>query len=393
MNLPTIPEAEFQQRQVRVQEMMKQAGVDLLIAYADDRAVFGQAHARWLLDYHPHFEPACMLIPAEGEVVMLTGAESEDFVYETSYCRNVKIVQEFTHPDEEYPYTTITSIGKVLGTFRQSLNREIKHVGIAGLDLMPHRLYRAFEDIFGKDQMRDMEYEMLQLRKVKSANEIKVIEYAYHLAQQGMEEALAVIAEGRTEREVAAAVEYKMRLLGSEGMGIDTIVAAGTEHTYPVLARTTHRKIREGDLIVLTIAPRYEGYHGAIARSFVLGQSDPRIESALKTAVEAQQAAKALLMPGVTGREVDEAARRVVKEAGLGKHFVYSGIHSVGVIEFEPPILSSTQQGKIEENMVLSIDIPLFLNEWGGVRIEDGYHITAAGARPLQEMSSFVNRL
>src|SRR5699024_649214 len=95
MTYPVIPKSEFLERQQRVQKAMKEKNVDLLIAYSDDGAVFGQQYTRWLFNYQPHFEPACVLIPVEGEVVLLTGVESEEYIYASSYCENVAVVDEF----------------------------------------------------------------------------------------------------------------------------------------------------------------------------------------------------------------------------------------------------------------------------------------------------------
>lgn len=384
MNRPGIPEEEFPQRQLRVQEMLVHNGIDLLVAYADDRAVFGPAHARWLFDYAPHFEPACVLVPAVGEPLIVTGPESEQYVYATSYCKNVKIIREFTHPDEEYPYSVITSLREVIEDLQRASGHQISKVGIAGASGLPYQLYAVFESIFGKNNLHDAEVLMTNLRAVKSGNEIKVIEYAYQLAEMGLIAAIEAIGEGKTEREIAAAAEFEMRKAGSEGMGIDTIVASGKENTYPILARTTLRQIRKGDLVLLTIAPRYEGYHGALGRPAVLGKPSPEVEYAMNVAIEAQTESAKALKPGAIGRDIDHIARSVVKQAGLDKHFVYSAIHSVGVIEFEPPIMSSRYIEPIKENMIFSIDIPLFFAAWGGLRYEDGFHVTASGPRRLQ---------
>ena len=383
-SLPKIPEEEFRLRQKKVQETLVEHHIDLLVAYADDRAVFGPAHARWLFDYAVHFEPACILVPAVGEPLIATGPESDAYIYASSYCKNVKIIEEFTHPEEEYPYSEIVSLREVIEDFQRASGQQIRTVGLAGASGMPHHLYAALESAFGKPNMRPVDDLMTNLRAVKTENEIKVIEYAYKLAEMGLHAAIGAIAEGRTEREVAAAAEYEMRKAGSEGMGIDTIVASGREHTYPVLARTSLRQIRRGDLVLLTIAPRYEGYHGALGRPVVLGKPSPEMTYAMQAAIEAQHETAKALKPGALGTEIDRVARSVIAKAGLSKHFVYSPVHSVGVIEFEPPIMSSRHAEAIRENMIFSIDIPLFHTAWGGIRYEDGFHITATGARRLQ---------
>lgn len=381
---PVIPEEEFMNRQQQVKELLKENNLDLFLAYADDKAVFGPAYARWLFNYAPHFEPCVILIPAEGEAVILTGPESEELIYASSYCRNVKVIQELSHPDEEYLYAEVVSLESVIRQLRKDLNHDVKKVGIAGMETIPYKLYEAFQTIFGPENLSEFGQQTMNLRAIKSENEIRVIEYAYSLAEKGLQAAIHCISEGRSEREIAAEAEYTMRRLGSEGMGIDTIVASGVQNTYPIVARTSHRKIRHGDLILLTIAPRYEGYHGAIGMPVFMGQPDHAIQEALAAAIEAQQAAREALRPGVSGHVVDRAARQVIEKAGLQNHFVYSAIHSVGVIEFETPILTSTYRDAVRENMIFSIDIPLFFAPWGGLRFEHGFHVTKEGARPLQ---------
>jgi Xaa-Pro aminopeptidase len=184
-----------------------------------------------------------------------------------------------------------------------------------------------------------------------------------------------------------------MRRMGSEGMGIDTIVASGRDNTLAILARTTNRRVATGEHVLLTIAPRYEGYHGAIGRVAAVGAIDPQIERAMDVAIEAQDHAAAALRPGATGAEIDAIARAVCREAGLERHFAYSGVHSVGLAEFEPPILTSSSHEKLSADMIFSIDIPIFFAPWGGLRVEDGFLITADRTEPLQAISRSICRV
>ena len=89
---------------------------------------------------------------------------------------------------------------------------------------------------------------------------------------------------------------------------------------------------------------------------------------------------------------VEAIGRKVVAEGHLAEYFLYSGVHSVGVIEFEPPIFGPSSAAHLEEDMVLSIDIPLFNAPWGGLRIEDGYLITADGADPLHQTLYWIQK-
>ena len=213
---------------------------------------------------------------------------------------------------------------------------------------------------------------ILGLRAIKSPSEIAVIREAYRIAEAGTAAALAATAPGVTEREIAAEAEHAMRRMGSEGMGIDTIVGSGKENTFSIICRTTNRRIGKGDHVLITLAPRYEGYHAAIGRVAAVGQVDERIERAVEVAIEAQETTAAALRPGVTGAEIDAISRGVCRAAGLERYFAYSGIHSVGLVEFEAPILTSKSTEPLSADMVFSIDIPVFFAPWGGLRIEEG---------------------
>jgi Xaa-Pro aminopeptidase len=385
MRTPRIPDSEYPLRWARLQEAMTRAGLDLVLAYADDHAVAGPAHARYLADFAPHFEPVCVLMPADGQPVLLSGPETETFALQTARLRDVRVIREFTHPDEEYPFTTLFSLKDILNEAASQMGREIRRVGLAGLELMPVKIFQALEQALAGAEMIDAEGMLTSLRAIKSTAEQEVIRHAYRLAEAGIQAAAAAVREGATERAIAAAAEYAMRSLGSEGMGIDTIVASGP-NTRPILARAGLRVLQRDELVLLTIAPRYEGYHAAIGYPLGTGRLADDVRLAMDVAFEAQQAARLAMLPGRPGSEVEGAARRIVEAAGLGPLFLYSGLHSVGVVEFEPPIFGPNNHSPLQAGMVLSVDVPLFHAPWGGLRYECGYLVTVDGAEPLASL-------
>jgi Xaa-Pro aminopeptidase len=389
MGLPRIPDSEFQARWERLQVAMADTRLDMVIAYADDHAVFGPAHARYLADFAPHFEPVCILVPADGGPLLLSGPETETFAQLTARVRDVRVVREFTHPDEEYPFTTLVSLQDAVAEAAERASQTPDRVGLAGLDLMPVKIHNALSQALAGVKLVDAENTLTALRAIKTPAEQTVIRYAYQIAQAGIQAAFEAIHEGATEREVAAASEYAMRSLGSEGMGIDTIVGSGP-NTRPILARTRLRELRRDELILLTIAPRYEGYHAAIGRPLVIGQPPEDVRLAMEVAATAQTAAERAMRPGAAGSDVEGAARRVVQAANLGEFFLYCGVHGVGVVEFEPPIFGPTNYDPLQAGMVLSIDVPLFHAPWGGLRYEDGYLVAESGAEPLDSFPTGV---
>ena len=387
---PTIPVEEYPRRWARIQALLAERDLDLLVAYADDRATFGAAHARWLADFPVHFEPACILVAREGAPVMLVGPESDEYARLRGRIADVRVLRELTHPDEDYPFSVIQGLGEIVDDLGLDL-RSLQRVGLAGRGLIGADTLRSFEAALPGVEWLDVENAVCDLRAVKSAAEVAVIREAYRIADMGIEAAVAVIRPGVTERGVAAEIEAAMRRAGAEGTGIDTIVASGP-NTRPILARSTVRPIATDDMVLLTVAPRYEGYHAAIGRLVLVGEPGPRVRDALEVAIRAQEACARLLRPGIEGRAVEAEGRRIVADAGLGEAFLYSGLHSVGVIEFEPPIFGPSSLAMLQPGMVISIDIPMFNTDWGGLRVESGYLVTESGAERLDRAPYLIQR-
>ncbi len=384
--MPVIPPHEYPERWSKVQALMAALGLDILLAYADDRATFGPAHARWLADFPVHFEPACVFIPAHGQPVLFCGPESEQYAMLTGKIPEVFVLREFTHPNEDYPYATIRSLREAIDA---RLPGQVRRAGIAGRGLIDAGFWSSLQEALRGVEWVDVENDVCALRAQKTPAELSVIRKAYAIASIGLQAGLTAITPGATERAIAAEIESAMRRAGAEGTGIDTIVASGP-NTRPILARSTFRRIEKDDLVLLTVAPRYEGYHAAIGRPVLVGNPGKDITTALDVAWQAQQACFAGLRPGVEGRHVEGLGRRVVEEAGLGQYFLYSALHSVGVIEFEPPIFGPTSAEMLKPGMVISVDIPLFNAPWGGLRVEDGYWLTETGAQKLNETESHL---
>ena len=378
---PTIPPQEYPLRWRRVQSLMAAEQLDLVVAYGNDRAVFGPAHVRWLADIPVHFEPMVVLVPPTGDPVLACGPESDQYALRVGKVPDVRVLREFTHPDEDYPYSNIEALAEIVRG-PGGLVGSVRRLGVAGRGLLDADTAAALAVALPGAEWVDIERQMCDLRAVKSAAELAVIRHAYQLADTGIRAAASAIHAGVTESSVAAEAEAAMRRAGAEGTGIDTIVGSGP-NARPILARHTFREIEADDLVVLTMAPRYQGYHGAIGRPVFVGEPGREAWAAFDAARRAQDACGAMIRPGVEGREVEAAGRRIMEDAGFGDYFLYSGVHSVGVIEFEPPIFGPSATGVLEEGMVLSVDIPVFNAPWGGLRLEDGFEVTASGAERL----------
>ncbi len=379
-NLPKIPDGEYLIRKQSIQALMQSNGIDLIFFYGDDRAVFGANHTRWLTNYAPHFEPILIGVPVKGDIHSATGAESETFYQNTAKIGQIHVVNEFNMPEEEYPYTKPVSFKSYLDSLISEIGKADIKIAFSGQANFPYWLVELIKSFnFATVDTAKFELDYRLLRASKSEAEIAVLKYGFEIAEAGLEAGIAALEVGVTEREVAAEIEYVMRKMGSEGSGIDTIVGFGKSNTFPILTRTTFKKLAKGDLALLTIAPRYEGYHGVIGRPIAIGEQPKEIKFAIESAIKASDASEKMLKVGAVGRDISKAGLDVLKAAGLLEVCRYSGIHSIGTSEFEPPILTSVSDFVLPNNSFISIDVPLFMTDWGGFRVETGYLVSNTG--------------
>ncbi|HTV10224.1 MAG TPA: M24 family metallopeptidase [Acidimicrobiales bacterium] len=376
---PRIGQEELALRRAKLTELLSERGADAWLAYGDDGAVAGPDHVRYLTNVAPHFEPVLVAGGTAGRSVLLTGPETAEYARAVvAGAIEVLSISELAHSSEEYPTIELRSGLELL---RDVVGRSAA-LALLGADRVPHSLYSSvIEPLEAHHRVEAVGEEAYTLRRVKTAAEQLVIDEAYRIALTGLRAALDVLWPGAIEREVAAEAEYAMRRAGAEGFGIDTMVASGISNTRPILARSTFREIARDDLVCITLAPRYEGYHAAMARPFLF-QANPSVERAVEVAKEAQRMAEVSLRTGSEGRSAESAARAVVVRSGVDAEFPYVGIHTIGVIEFEPPIFASGSSARVEEGMALSIDIPMFHAPWGGFRVEDGFAIRDGHAAP-----------
>jgi Xaa-Pro aminopeptidase len=376
-----IPDAEFPARRAALSAALLAQDIDAWIAFGDDGAVAGPSHIRYLTDIEPHFEPLLLLRRADGAELLITGPESVGYaaVIRRPGLDNAIASMLLGHPSEEYPTTHLVDGVEATLAFLTG----VRSVGLLGWERVPFGLGQALAPALARDARRvvDGDAVAFSLRAIKTVAEQAVIDEAYRIARAGLLAAAGAIRPGVTERTVAAAAEAAMRREGAEGFGIDTMVASGVRNTQPIIARSTHRVIQADDLVAITVAPRYEGYHGAMGRPFLLKPS-VELERIVAVARSAQARCFETLAVGRLGWEAEAVARATVAQGNTGAEFPYVGIHSIGVVEFEPPIFASHSAEVVQPGMALSIDIPLYHAPWGGFRIEDGFAVEAAGLRP-----------
>ena len=215
-------------------------------------------------------------------------------------------------------------------------------------------------------------------RMVKDATELALMAEAAAVGCALFEEMLPRMESGKTEIAFAAELEFAARQRGAEGMSFETIVASGARSALPH-GRATEAKLPRKGFVTLDFGVILNGYCSDMTRTVHLGTATQEERTAYDAVLEAQQTAVSAVKPGATCGAVDEAARSVLRKAGLGKYFTHSTGHGVGLEIHEQPRVAAGQEMRLEAGMVITIEPGVYLPGKFGIRIEDMVAVTEKG--------------
>jgi len=221
-----------------------------------------------------------------------------------------------------------------------------------------------------------------ELRAVKSPEEVSCLRQAAALADQALWEMVALLRPGATERKIALAGEFRMRREGAEAAAFDLIVASGAHSALPH-AETTERELRRGDLVVVDIGARVDGYCSDMTRTFAVRSASAQAQEIYSLVYLAQRAGAAAVKAGAVCGDVDAAARGLISAAGYGEAFGHGLGHGVGIEVHEAPRLGGGEETRLAAGNVVTVEPGVYLDGVGGVRLEDMLLVEPAGAETL----------
>ncbi|HEX4832130.1 MAG TPA: Xaa-Pro peptidase family protein [Trebonia sp.] len=225
------------------------------------------------------------------------------------------------------------------------------------------------------------------LREVKDAGELDLLATACAISAQALGDILPQVRAGVSERDVAAALEYRMVQLGAEKPAFDTIVASGPNGAIPH-HKPTGRQLAPGDLVTIDFGARYGGYHADMTRTVAIGPPAAWQREVYDLVAAAQQAGIDALAVGAQAGAVDAAARDLITAAGHGEHFRHGLGHGVGLEIHEAPHLANGRTSRLNDRVPVTVEPGVYLPGMGGVRIEDVLVVTAGdGTQTLTSMT------
>jgi Xaa-Pro aminopeptidase len=315
----------------------------------------------------------------------VVGPDVRRFVTDFRYVEQAAAqVPEFDREQAPSEFVQALAEGWPAGPLR--LGFEDEHVSVAR-----HRRLR--EVIPGRIELVPAGGLVEAERLVKDPGEIERIRAAAALVDEVYGWLLEQGIVGRTEREVAVALEHRMRELGAEGPSFSSIVASGTRGALPH-AVPEEAAIEPGTLVTLDLGARLDGYCSDCTRTWATGELPDDLAAAYALVQHAQAAALAAVRPGVAGREVDAVARDIIDAAGHAEHFGHGLGHGVGLAVHEGPRLARSAGAALAPGHVVTVEPGVYLPGRGGVRIEDlvvvtddGHDVLSSTGKDLQTVS------
>ena len=246
--------------------------------------------------------------------------------------------------------------------------------------------YKELKNTF-QAELIGVENKLQLIRMIKTNKEIEIIKRAIEISDYSFQETIKVIKKGMTEKEIAAHIEYMQRKMGADDTSFATIVASGVRSAMPH-GVASDKKIEEDEFITIDFGCYYDGYVSDMTRTIYFGNNiSDKHKEIYNTVLNAQLMGVNNIKSGMLTSEIDKIVRDYITEKGYGDKFGHGLGHGIGLEIHEAPALSPVTNTVLEENMVVTVEPGIYVEGFGGVRIEDDVVITKSGCEILNKTS------
>jgi Xaa-Pro dipeptidase len=376
----------------RVQRLLRASDLDALLVWKDENVRYLTGMRAQLISGKSALLNGCLLLPKGAPIMLVSGGDYER-------ARN-----GMTWIEEFHPIPILEATGLIAGMFEHTLVPLLRRHGLdtarIGIDECSYIQIKEFARWLPEVELDDGDSLMQRARLVKFRDEIALMEEAAAIAEAVTESALATVAPGVRETEVAGEAGRTLYRLGGEMAHVSTPFVSSGEHMSPPNRLCTDKIIREGDLVFIDIGAMWSGYFGDMGRTTICGKPSRRQREVYTTVYECLQAATAALKDGHTNDDIADAVVAAAGRRGLAEHFISLFIgHGIGIGANEPPYIGERLPGaesvRLEIGMTFAVE-PLIwvpgVRGGGGVRLEDTIVVEGDGGRPLTR-TGFDERL
>jgi len=375
----TIPDQEYRDRMRRFQRNIGAAGLDAALVHSNECDF---ANVRYLSEYWPTFESAGVFVPASGTPILIIGPESEAYAQMRSKVPQIAMMVEYRESaDPEYPGIPVAHFKDIVK--RAMRGRRLRKLGLVGYSIMPLPVYTSLQHELPRVELIKADDTLVNLRIIKSANEIALMRKAFQISEQAMDAVLGEIRPGMTELQVIGVAQRELYKRGAEyeGHALYCFCGPATKHA---ISRPTHNTIKRGQMIQLDIGARVGGYSSSVGLPISFGKLPAAQKRLQEFGLEAHLKTMELMKAGKPAARVVAEYEAFVEQRGFKQNMLYGPCHGIGMMEVERPWMESTSNYRLKENMTFQVDT-FFQGDDFGLRWENGVRITRTGVEKLSK--------
>ncbi|MFC1624281.1 M24 family metallopeptidase [Candidatus Omnitrophota bacterium] len=321
------------------------------------------------------------LLGSKGEDSILIASRKKNFLltdsrYKEEYSNSIKgCCLKIIRPNDAYE--CIETIAK---------KNRLRRVGFESNNFS-YSEYAGLKKNLINIVLRPVKDMVESLRMIKEDDEVRCIKVACKYGCDAMNHGLKTVKNFLSERAVKNRIEGYMLKRGLRRAGFDIIVASGENASKPH-ASISDKKIKKGEMVIIDLGTMNYGYNSDLTRTVFLGRIYRKYLRIYNIVLDAQRRAIENIKPGVKAKHIDAISRRYISSKGLGKYFIHSLGHGIGLETHEEPHISGNSSAILEKNMIITIEPGVYIPGWGGVRIEDVVRVTEEGYEVLSDGSS-----
>ena len=372
-----IPDHEYKERVQRAAAILRREGLDALIVNGNEA---DYANPRYFSGFWPLFERAGVAISAGGDAALMVGPESSQFGADRNKLDKIFVLKAYREgADPAYPELkadTFHDVFRAIGVSGQKLR-----IGIASFLDTSVTIYNAIRDAFPEAELVDAGYVMVELRSIKTENELACLREGYRIANLATEQVIREIKPGMTELQMVGVAQRVVYENGAEYEGLPMYVfsEASTRHA---ISRACYREFQKGDIVQLNLSAKIDGYSAAIGYPICLGKLEGRRREIVQFCRQAHAWTVEQVKAGVVASTIAKDFYRYFVEKGFEKNLVYGPLHGTDIIEEEAPWVETIYDYQLQPNMSLQVDTFISCEDFG-VRWEKGIAVKEGGCQLL----------
>ena len=372
-----IPDHEYKERVARAAKILQREKLDVMIVNSNEA---DYANARYFSGFWPLFERSGVAISASGDAALMVGPESREFAADRSRLEKIFVLKEYRESaDPAYPELKADTYQDVFHAI--GVNEKKLRIGVASYLDTSVIIMDGIKAAFPEAEIVRADHIMVELRSIKSVNEINCLREGYRIAELATQQVIKEIQPGMTELQMVGVAERVVYEKGAEYEGLPMYVfsEASTRHA---ISRSSYREFQKGDIVQLNLSAKIDGYSAAIGYPIVLGKLEGKRRDVVMFGLEAHKWTQQQVKSGVPASQIAENFYKYYVDNGYKDNFVYGPLHGTGMIEVEAPWVETTSDYALKPNMTFQIDTFISTDTFG-VRWEKGIAVTEDGCDVL----------